>query len=83
MCSVKHSGWRADYLTAVLICNQIILKEDHLRFEIHTAMKTSITLFWVVKLCGLKMEVICFTEMLVATYTITYCHNPEDHNRQG
>jgi hypothetical protein len=29
----------------------------------------------------LKMEVICFSEILVTTYKATWHHNPEDHNR--
>jgi hypothetical protein len=25
------------------------------------------------------MEAVCFSEMLIATYKITQCHNREDH----
>jgi hypothetical protein len=42
-------------------------------------------LFWVLTPCraeALKMETLCFSEMLVSTYESIQCHNPEEHHPQ-
>jgi hypothetical protein len=39
-----------------------------------------IVAFWVETPYTLKIEAVCFTEMLETTYKITWCHSPENHN---
>jgi hypothetical protein len=66
----------------------------HVRFEVLTAVKMSMLVFWVVTPCGLVrryqrfgetyclqllyMETVCFSETLVSAYKSTWSYNPED-----
>lgn len=51
-------------------------------FEVLTAMKVSMPVFWFVMLCGLVCSpdngYSIFSQSLVSTYKPTQCHNPED-----
>jgi hypothetical protein len=56
------------------------------RFEVLTAVKMMILLFWVVTPCrlvGLKMETVCFSETLASTDESTRRQNPEQHRHYG
>jgi hypothetical protein len=72
-CDPLKTLWATEWGQLILI---------FLRFEIHTAVKTSIEVFWVVTPCSLvdgsgatlKMEVIRSSEMLVTTYEYMMSH---------
>jgi hypothetical protein len=53
---------------------------EKVRFEVLTAVKMSMLVFWVVTPCGLvalKMEAVCSRETLVSTYKSTRRYDPE------
>jgi hypothetical protein len=54
-------------------------------FEVLTAMKMSMPVFWFVMLCGLVYSpdngYSIFSQSLVSTYKPTQCHNPEDKHQ--
>jgi hypothetical protein len=69
----------------------MITYPTYVRFEVLTAVKTSIMVFWVMTRRGLvvgyhslftlKTEAIRSSETLVTSYKTTVRHNPEDHSR--
>jgi hypothetical protein len=55
-----------------------------MRFEVLMAVEVLMLVFQVEMPCGLvKMEAVCFCEMLVSTYKFTKHYHPEDQHQQG